>query len=144
MKQRFSALDISASISELQLKLQGLRLSNVYDVSPKTFLFKFQKPEVKELLLIESGTRIHSTQYVRDKQSNPSAFNIKYLIDFNLRLRKYLKTRRLCRIYQLGNDRRIDLQFGEGEFGIRCIICSIPSHNRVFCYWKYHFDGQGF
>jgi predicted ribosome quality control (RQC) complex YloA/Tae2 family protein len=77
MKQRFSALDISASISELQLKLQGLRLANVYDVSPKTFLFKFQKTEVKELLLIESGTRIHSTQYVREKQANPSAFNIK-------------------------------------------------------------------
>ncbi len=82
MKQRFSALDISATIAELQPKLQGLRLANVYDINGKTFLFKFQKPELKELLLVESGTRIHTTGYVRDKQSTPSGFNTKSCISY--------------------------------------------------------------
>jgi predicted ribosome quality control (RQC) complex YloA/Tae2 family protein len=113
-KQRFSALDIAAIIAELGPKLEGLRLSNIYDVNPKTFLLKFQKPDLKELILVESGSRFHSTQYVRDKQQTPSGFNAK--------LRKHLKSKRLISLKQIGNDRRIDFQFGEGEFSYHLIV----------------------
>jgi predicted ribosome quality control (RQC) complex YloA/Tae2 family protein len=112
-KQRFSALDIAATIAELS-KLQGLRLANIYDINARTFLLKFQKPDLKEHILIESGVRIHTTSYIRDKQQIPS--------QFNTRLRKYLKTKRLTKITQIGADRRIMLSFGSGEFGFNLIV----------------------
>ncbi|KAJ3414380.1 hypothetical protein HDV05_006654 [Chytridiales sp. JEL 0842] len=110
MKQRFTALDVAAVIPQLKASLVGLRVQNIYDLNPKTFLFKFAKPDLKELLLIESGIRIHTTTYARDKSSNPSFFAVK--------LRKHLKSKRLHDIQQLGMDRIMDLQFGENEFGM--------------------------
>ncbi|KAJ3320168.1 vacuolar membrane-associated protein iml1 [Boothiomyces sp. JEL0866] len=89
-------------------------LSTVYDINSRTLLLKFQKPDKKEMVLLESGVRIHSTSYVRNKEQTPSGFNVK--------LRKHLRTRRLNSLKQLGQDRRIDLEFGEGEYSFHLII----------------------
>jgi predicted ribosome quality control (RQC) complex YloA/Tae2 family protein len=51
--------------------------------------------------------RIHSTEYDRPKTAMPSAFTAK--------LRKYLRTRRLDSLVQLGIDRAVRLTFGSGE-----------------------------
>ncbi|KAJ1967898.1 hypothetical protein IWQ62_001571 [Dispira parvispora] len=107
MKQRFSALDICASVSSIRPKLVDLRLQNIYDVTPRTFLFKFARPETKAFLVIESGIRVHTTQFTREKATTPSGFCIK--------LRKHLRTRRLTNIRQLGMDRIVDLEFAGGE-----------------------------
>lgn len=128
MKQRFSALDIAASVAELQ-KLVDLRLANIYDINPRTYLLKFHKPDHKELILIESGIRIHSTSYVRDKQQLPSGFNVK--------LRKHLKTRRLTRVTQIGNDRIVDLQFSEGEYAFHLILEFFATGNIILTDHEY-------
>ncbi|KAI8086191.1 fibronectin-binding protein A N-terminus-domain-containing protein [Halteromyces radiatus] len=107
MKQRFNALDIRATVANLKERLIGLRLQNVYDVNSKTFLFKFGKPDDKELVLIESGTRIHTTQFSREKSAMPSMFCAK--------LRKHIRTRRLTGVRQVGVDRIVDFEFGGGE-----------------------------
>ncbi|KAI9006623.1 fibronectin-binding protein A N-terminus-domain-containing protein [Phycomyces nitens] len=107
MKQRFNTLDIRATVANLKERLTGLRLQNIYDVNPKTFLFKFAKPDDKELVLIESGIRIHTTQFSRDKSITPSPFCA--------RLRKYLRTRRCTNVRQLGVDRIVDFEFGGGD-----------------------------
>ncbi|KAJ1654218.1 hypothetical protein IWQ61_005810 [Dispira simplex] len=107
MKQRFTALDICASVSNIRPKIVGLRLQNIYDVTPRTFLFKFARPETKEFLVIESGIRLHTTEFTREKATTPSGFCIK--------LRKHLRTRRLTNIRQLGLDRIVDLEFDGGE-----------------------------
>ncbi|KAI8394072.1 fibronectin-binding protein A N-terminus-domain-containing protein [Radiomyces spectabilis] len=107
MKQRFNALDIRATVINLRARLIGVRLQNIYDVNAKTFLFKFAKPDDKELVLIESGTRIHTTQFSREKSSMPSMFCAK--------LRKHLRTRRLTNVRQLGVDRIVDFEFAGGE-----------------------------
>jgi len=104
MKQKFSALDVRAMVSDLKEKIVGLRLQNVYDINPKTYLFKFSKPDKKEFLIIESGNRIHTTQFSRDKSISPSPFCIK--------IRKHIRTRRLTDVRQLGVDRVIDFEFG--------------------------------
>lgn len=109
MKSRFSSLDVSASIAELSKSLVGLRLQNIYDINAKTYLFKFSQKDLKILILIESGVRIHSTSFVRDKSNIPSGFCMK--------LRKHLRTRRLTALTQLGTDRVVDFKFGEGEYG---------------------------
>lgn len=77
------------------LRAKGLRLQNIYDVNSKTFLLKFQKASIdksensseampfatfdaaKTLILIESGIRLHLTQFERDKADFPNGFVIK-------------------------------------------------------------------
>ncbi|KAJ1674074.1 hypothetical protein EV182_004015, partial [Spiromyces aspiralis] len=103
MKQRFTSVDVRATAKELKQRLVRLRLQNIYDVNSKTFLFKFGKPGRKEIVLIESGTRIHTTEYGRDKSITPSNFCIK--------LRKHLRARVLTDVRQLGMDRIIDFVF---------------------------------
>ncbi|KAG0329329.1 hypothetical protein BG000_000106 [Podila horticola] len=107
MKLRFSSLDVRATVATLQQSIVGLRLQNVYDVNSRTYLFKFAKPDHKELVLIESGIRMHTTLYLRDKSITPSGFCIK--------LRKHLRTRRLTGVKQLGSDRIVDYEFGADD-----------------------------
>ena len=83
--------------------LLNCRLANIYDLNTKTILLKFSQADAKEFLLIEPGTRIHKTDHLKEK-SDPSAFNLK--------LRKFLRTKRLVDISQLGDDRIIKMSFG--------------------------------
>lgn len=125
VKLQFSAMDVTAQVAELRSKLVGLRLQNVYDISPKTYLFKLSKPDhPKEVLLIESGKRIHTTEFTRDKGNSPLIHSSNLInstgehpSNFAMKLRKHIRTKRLVDIQQIGTDRIIDLTFGEGEFG---------------------------
>ncbi|OAG11363.1 uncharacterized protein CC84DRAFT_1182348 [Paraphaeosphaeria sporulosa] len=108
MKQRFSSLDVKVIAHELQQTLVPLRVTNVYDLSSRIFLFKFHKPDHREQLIVESGFRCHLTSYARTTASAPSAFVAK--------LRKYLKTRRVTAISQVGTDRIIEFQFSDGLY----------------------------
>ncbi|KAA8497307.1 Nuclear export mediator factor Nemf [Porphyridium purpureum] len=132
-KTRMSALDMQVQAHVLNERLKGALVANVYDVNTRTYLLKLavppryvkesdvpqdesapstgekEKKEVdaegwnKVLLLIESGARIHTTQFSRDKSVVPSGFALK--------LRKHIRTRRLHEIRQLGSDRVLDLTF---------------------------------
>eukprot|EP01134_Creolimax_fragrantissima_P004497 CFRG4497T1 len=106
MKNRYGSLDLAAAVSELQ-KYQGLRISNIYDVDAKTYLFKMQQSDRKGVILLESGVRIHSTEYEWPKSQMPS--------NFSMKMRKHLRSKRLESIKQLGVDRVIDMEFGYGE-----------------------------
>lgn len=113
VKVRMNTADVAAEVKCLR-KLIGMRLSNVYDISPKTYLFKLMNSSgitesgesEKVLLLMESGVRLHTTEYARDKHTTPSGFTLK--------LRKHIRTRRLEDVKQLGYDRIILFQFGLG------------------------------
>ncbi|KAL7923389.1 hypothetical protein ACQKWADRAFT_312070 [Trichoderma austrokoningii] len=108
MKQRFSSLDVKVIAHELQASLVTLRLANVYDLSSKILLLKFAKPDNKQQLLIENGFRCHLTDFARTTAAAPSAFVA--------RLRKYLKTRRLTAVTQVGTDRILEFQFSDGQY----------------------------
>ncbi|KAH0495591.1 hypothetical protein TgHK011_009128 [Trichoderma gracile] len=108
MKQRFSSLDVKVIAHELQASLVTLRLSNVYDLSSKILLLKFAKPDNKQQLLIDNGFRCHLTDFARTTAAAPSAFVA--------RLRKYLKTRRLTSVAQVGTDRILEFQFSDGQY----------------------------
>lgn len=77
VKSRFSGLDVTAVVKNLRQDLLGMRLANIYDINPKTYLLKLAQSEKKQFLLIESGIRIHSTAFVRDKSTIPSVFCLK-------------------------------------------------------------------
>ncbi|XP_030081612.1 nuclear export mediator factor NEMF homolog [Drosophila hydei] len=108
MKTRFSSYDIICGVAELQ-RLIGLRVNQVYDIDNKTYLFRLHGGGASEkiTLLIESGTRFHTTAFEWPKNVAPSGFCMKF--------RKHLKNKRLEHINQLGADRIVDFQFGTGE-----------------------------
>ncbi|KAI8722298.1 hypothetical protein NCS52_00373300 [Fusarium sp. LHS14.1] len=108
MKQRFSSLDVKVIAHELQQRLVTLRLSNVYDLSSKILLLKFAKPDNKKQLVIDTGFRCHLTEFARTTAAAPSAFVA--------RLRKFLKTRRLTSVSQVGTDRVLEFEFSDGQY----------------------------
>ena len=107
MKTRLTLLDIIAEVRDLHHLVVGQRLVNIYDVDDKTFLLKFAEPDrEKQLLLVESGQRIHTTRYARDKPTLPGGFTMK--------LRKHIRSKRLTAIALAGMDRVVDMSFGTG------------------------------
>ncbi|KAL8762388.1 MAG: hypothetical protein Q9184_001602 [Pyrenodesmia sp. 2 TL-2023] len=126
MKQRFSSLDVKVIANELSEVLCTLRLANIYDLSSvcsgpcsvvsallvdslqRILLFKFAKPDHREQILVDPGFRCHLTNFSRATAAAPSQFVAK--------LRKYLRTRRVTSVSQVGTDRVIELQFSDGQF----------------------------
>ncbi|KAK6304137.1 hypothetical protein J4Q44_G00247230, partial [Coregonus suidteri] len=114
MKTRFNTVDIRAVIAEINANYLGMRVNNVYDIDTKTYLIRLQKPDTKAILLVESGLRIHSTDFEWPKNMMPSGFAMK--------CRKHLKSRRLTQVKQLGVDRIVDIQFGSDEAAYHLIV----------------------
>ncbi|KAJ5448373.1 Protein of unknown function DUF3441 [Penicillium cf. griseofulvum] len=110
MKQRYSSLDVKVITQELASECINLRVSNIYDLSSRIFLFKLAKPDHRRQLIVDSGFRTHVTQYSRTAATTPSPFVT--------RLRKYLKSRRITGISQIGTDRIIDISFSDGAYHI--------------------------
>ncbi|KAK4041729.1 fibronectin-binding protein A N-terminus-domain-containing protein [Parachaetomium inaequale] len=108
MKQRFSSLDVKVIAHELAEALVSLRLANIYDLNSKILLLKFAKPDSRQQVLIESGFRCHLTDFARAAAPAPS--------HFVSRLRKFLKTRRVTGVSQIGTDRIIEFQFSDGAY----------------------------
>ncbi|KAJ8308820.1 hypothetical protein KUTeg_013694 [Tegillarca granosa] len=128
MKSRFSTIDIAVAVKELK-KFCGMRVLNVYDVDNKTYLIRLGKPDDKAVILIESGIRIHSTEYDWPKSMAPSGFSMK--------LRKHIKGRRLESVLQLGVDRIVDLQFGSSEAAYHVILELYDRGNIILTDFEY-------
>ena len=120
-KARFTAADVAASCACVRASCLGRRVSNVYDVNARTFLLKLQPQGApadeapaadagpndgagKALLLLESGIRFHTTQFMREKADQPSGVCMKF--------RQHLRGRRLAEVRQLGADRIVVFTFG--------------------------------
>uniref|UniRef100_A0AAY4BUH4 Ribosome quality control complex subunit NEMF n=1 Tax=Denticeps clupeoides TaxID=299321 RepID=A0AAY4BUH4_9TELE len=127
MKTRFNTLDIRAVVAEINYI--GMRVDNVYDIDSKTYLIRLQKPETKVVLLVESGIRIHSTEFEWPKNLMPSGFAMK--------CRKHLKSRRLVSVTQLGVDRIVDMQFGSDEAAYHLIIELYDRGNIILADFEY-------
>jgi predicted ribosome quality control (RQC) complex YloA/Tae2 family protein len=104
-------------------------VANIYDVSGRLYLIKLSKANRKEHLLIESGIRIHTTNYVKNQKDLPSGFSMK--------LRKHLRTKKLSSIEQLGVDRVIDLTFGKGEACYHILVELYASGNVILTDHEY-------
>lgn len=103
----------------------GHRVNQVYDVDNKTYLIKFQNNDEKNVLLLESGNRIHLTAFDWPKSISPGGFTMK--------LRKHLKNKRLEAVEQLGFDRIIRLQFGTGLASYHVILELYDRGNITLC-----------
>lgn len=54
-----------------------MRVNNIYDIDNKTYLIRLQRTEEKQVLLLESGNRIHATSFEWPKNVAPSGFSMK-------------------------------------------------------------------
>ena len=98
-------------------------MANIYDVSGRLYLLKMSRGGRKEHLLIESGIRLHTTQYIKNQKDLPSGFSMK--------LRKHLRTKKVENIAQLGIDRVVDLTFGRGEACYHILVELYASGNVI-------------
>ncbi|KAI7842328.1 hypothetical protein COHA_003968 [Chlorella ohadii] len=117
VKQRFSSADVAAEAACLRQRCLGMRVANVYDINPKTYVLKLAKSGEdgdKVLLLIESGARFHTVEAMPEKADTPS--------NFTLKLRKHIRTRRLEAVKQLGVDRIVQLTFGSGPAACHLLL----------------------
>lgn len=78
-KVRFTSLDIAAMVAELKSKLLGCRITNIYDLSPSTYLFKMSRGDDKHYLVCENGMRFHTTETKAEKNKMPSGFTMKVI-----------------------------------------------------------------
>ena len=109
MKQSLNTHDIYVLSNELVF-LQGLRVSNIYDIDSKTICIKFNNTCGNKIYLaIESGTKFYllNNNFTALRDS-PTSFCSK--------LRKHLNNKRLETIRQINLDRVIELKFGSDEY----------------------------
>lgn len=97
--------------------MEGRRVANVYDINDRCYLLKLaaSKDSEKSFLLLESGVRFHGTAFFNRSQSQTPS-------PFTMILRRFLRTKRLERVDQLGMDRVVDFKFGSGESANHLIL----------------------
>lgn len=142
MKSRFSSLDVRAMVNSMRPEAVGCKLANVYDINSRVYILKLSRTNYKRFLLLESGVRVHLTNYERDKNSLPS--------NYTMKLRKHIRTKRLTDIQQVGSDRVVDLTFGKGDTAFHLILELYVSGNLILTDHEYkilvllrtHNDGE--
>jgi predicted ribosome quality control (RQC) complex YloA/Tae2 family protein len=103
-KKEFTSFDVAAVVRELKEAILDSRVSNVYQLDPKTLLFKLHKPEKPNLaLVLESARRLHLTAYITEKPQVPPAFC--------MALRKYLRNGWLTNVEQYEFERVVVFSF---------------------------------
>lgn len=119
-----TVIQLPPQVRDIRANVMGQRLANVYDLSEKCYLFKFAVPGKSEkvTVVVESGVRFHTTKYARDMPELPSAFAMK--------LRKYLRTKRLEDVRQIGIDRVVDFKFGSGD-AVNHIILEMYANGNI-------------
>ena len=106
-KTRYTSLDVCCAVQNIRPQVLGSRVVNIYDLNSRTFLFKLQGPQGKVQLLVESGNRMHTTTFDRERNDTPNGFAVK--------LRKHIRKARVENLEQLGVDRTVKMTFQIGE-----------------------------
>ncbi len=114
LKEELTSFDLALLISELNQRIKGARINNIYQLNPKTLLLKLRKPRQPRIhLLIEAGKRLNTTSYIHEKPKRPPAFC--------MALRKHLRNGVIEEIRQHEFERIATIQVSAGEGGFRLV-----------------------
>jgi predicted ribosome quality control (RQC) complex YloA/Tae2 family protein len=103
-KKQFTSFDVAAVVRELSDAVLDSRVSNVYQLSSKTLLFKLRKADKPVFwLILGAGRRLHFTSYAVEKPKVPPAFC--------MALRKYLRNGWLTGVEQYEFERVVVFTF---------------------------------
>jgi predicted ribosome quality control (RQC) complex YloA/Tae2 family protein len=115
LKREFTSFDLAVVVRELKNSILGSRVVNVYQLNPKTLLFKLHRPEKPVFwLVMEAGRRLHLTSYALEKPSKPPAFC--------MALRKHLRGGWLVDVEQYRFERVAVFSFRAKAGGLRLIL----------------------
>ncbi|KAL7717545.1 Ribosome quality control complex subunit 2 [Entamoeba marina] len=137
-------LEINAMVGEMNSKLDGMNVNTVYDINRRLYVIKLSKTDKKEFIVIESGCRVHLTEYNREKSDTPN--------NFTSRLRKYLNKKKFVGIKQVGNDRVVELTFGSATeiyhllvdlYSLGNICLTDSDYNIILALRQFTFDKTG-
>ena len=67
-------------MKNLHFSLVGHRVNQIYDIDNKTYLIRLHNNEEKNVLLLESGTRIQKTAFDWPKSNSPCKLNFLLLL----------------------------------------------------------------
>jgi len=103
-KKQFTSFDVAAVVRELSKAVLDSRVSNVYQLSGKTLLFKLRKADKPVFwLILDAGRRLHLTSYTVKKSKLPPSFC--------MALRKYLRNGWLTGVEQHEFERVVVFTF---------------------------------
>lgn len=103
-KKQFTSFDVAAVVRELSEAVLDCRVSNVYQLGSKTFLFKLRKADKPVFwLVLDAGRRLHLTSYAVEKPKVPPSFC--------MALRKYLRNCWLTGVEQYEFERVVVFTF---------------------------------
>lgn len=115
LKREFTSFDLAVVVHELKNSILGSRVGNVYQLNPKTLLFKLHMPEKPIFwLIVEAGRRLHLTSYALEKPSKPPAFC--------MALRKHLRGCWLVDVEQYKFERVAVFYFKTKAGGLRLVL----------------------
>ena len=98
-----TSFDIAAIVYELNKKIRGARVENIYQTSPLSLMLRLHQINQPTFqLLIEAGKRIHLTSYVLSKPVKPPSFC--------MALRKHIKNSKITEIQQHEFEREIAIK----------------------------------
>jgi predicted ribosome quality control (RQC) complex YloA/Tae2 family protein len=104
MKKQFTSFDVAAVVRELSEAVLDSHVSNVYQLSSKTLLFKLRKADKPVFwLVLDAGRRLHLTSYAVEKPKVPPSFC--------MALRKYLRNCWLTGVEQYEFERVVVFTF---------------------------------
>jgi len=134
--KRMSGLEINVVVNEIKQQLLGLRVVNVYSINKRTYLIKLSGTNeyfpvaTKQYLLIESGVRLHLTNFEREIDSTPNGLATT--------MRSSLKGKTLANIEQNGLDRVVKLGFGIGQTSFNIFVELFGTGNIVFTDYEHN------
>jgi predicted ribosome quality control (RQC) complex YloA/Tae2 family protein len=122
-KKEFTSFDIAAAIKEMETQISNSRVNNIYQFDEKTFVFKLHKIDTPPIrLVIESGRRLHLTEYAEESPAAPPAFC--------MTMRKYLRDSWLRSIKQLEFERIVIIRF-ETKTGTLCLVVELFGEGNI-------------
>lgn len=114
MKNSMSNVDIRLILPELREAADGAFIKNIYQYGD-IFALKLYKPGGgTSQLVIQPGTRIHLTEYVRKAPRVPKKFTSV--------LRKYLRDKRVISVKQHELDRIVIIEIGDEESSYKLVV----------------------
>ena len=115
MRRVMSSFDVAAVVKELEPLISGMRIDNIYQLDPKTLLFRLRGAgREPSQLIVEAGARMHLTSYSLEKPKRPPAFS--------MALRKYLKNGRVMEVRQHGFERIVVVKVKGRDGDYRLVI----------------------
>ncbi|OYT43701.1 hypothetical protein B6U84_05650, partial [Candidatus Bathyarchaeota archaeon ex4484_40] len=76
LRRVMSSFDVAAVVKELEPLISGMRIDNIYQLDPKTLLFRLRGAgREPSQLIVEAGARMHLTSYSLEKPKRPPAFS---------------------------------------------------------------------